>query len=441
MSGVSSWDGSYEGGDIAAARRSYLGNSPIDIWGAFSGYFYGNLPDSILSWGAWLTGLHLFCSITGLFLIYIYIEKNNVIFYFYYLLLSYVLLVFSCTLTRDSTMTSLYIFGLGLIFSAKNRVRNHKVILFSAGTIAIIVSISFRPWLFFTTLIPIFFINAKIHKKLIFALFLMISPFVLDKLAYTTAEFNKVHPELQVITLDVAYMSCLSNDDVIRKEGTNLLNFISQSNYSNLDICENFRLNTWQSVGKWSITRQELGTIYDSNNVSKSKIILATSMSDEKYNQIRNKWIAYVLTNPKDYLQIKIIQFSQILVVGDTFGFRVFKELDQEIQILKLFLLPYDFLISFHLLSPLFTLFFGLMIISIRYRYLNLNFIFFKTNLHIAYLFLTIWTLITTVAYIGDNGRYLYLSTFVFHVLLILSLPKLENELLNQELFLNGNKS
>jgi hypothetical protein len=36
---IFSWDGSYEGGDIAAARRSFLGQNPIDLWGGFSGFF------------------------------------------------------------------------------------------------------------------------------------------------------------------------------------------------------------------------------------------------------------------------------------------------------------------------------------------------------------------------------------------------------------------
>lgn len=441
ITGILSWDGSYEGGDIAAARRSYLGDSPIDIWGAFSGYFYGNLPNSILPWGAWLTLFHLLCSITGLFLMYNCIERNNAIVYSYFILFSYVLLVFSCTLTRDSTMTSLYILGLGTIFSAKNMEQNNRVIQFSVGTIAIILAISFRPWLFFATLIPVFFINTKIFKKLIFALFLVVSPFILDKLAYSTTEFNKVHPELQVVTLDVAYMSCLSNDDGIRKEGTYILNFISQSNYSNSQICENFRLNTWQSVGKWSVSQQELGQKNDLNNVSNSKIAIATSMSDNKYNQIRSKWIAYLLANPKDYLQIKIIQLSQVLVVGDTFGFRAFKERDKEIQMSKLYFLPYDFVISFHLLSPLFTLFFGLLLITIRYSNLSHSVIFVKTNLHIAHIFLVCWVMLTTIAYIGDNGRYLYLSTLVFHSLLILSLPKLENELKKSRVITSAEQS
>jgi hypothetical protein len=429
FSGVLSWDGSYEGGDIAAARRSYLGNSPIDIWGAVSGFFYGNLPDVVFSWGVWLTLLHLLCSTIGLFLIYNFILNHSKIVYTYFILLSYVLLIFSCKLTRDSTMTSLYILGLSLILFAKKLKRNNRLLVFALGTIAIVFAISFRPWLFFAAIIPVFFTNSIIRKKFIFALLLACLPFLLEKLTYLTTDFNRVNPELQVVTFDVAYMSCLSNDKGVRKDGTDILNFLSESNYSNNEICESFRLNTWQSVGKWSVSQQELGQTTYLNDVSNSKIAIATSISDEKYKKIRNKWVAYLLNNPRDYLQIKIIQLSQVLVVGDTFGFRAIEDLTKEIQISKLFFIPYDFMISFHILSPLLTILFSLILISVRYSSLNINVIFIEANLYIAYFFVICWAMLTTIAYIGDNGRYLYLSTFVFHSLLILSLPQLEKEL------------
>lgn len=36
---ILSWDGRYEGGDIAGARRSFRGPNPIDLWGGFNGFF------------------------------------------------------------------------------------------------------------------------------------------------------------------------------------------------------------------------------------------------------------------------------------------------------------------------------------------------------------------------------------------------------------------
>jgi hypothetical protein len=63
----SSWTGNCEGGDIAAARKSYLSFSPIDIWGGFSGIFYGNIPDGLFNWGINLLLFQLICTIVGLF--------------------------------------------------------------------------------------------------------------------------------------------------------------------------------------------------------------------------------------------------------------------------------------------------------------------------------------------------------------------------------------
>jgi hypothetical protein len=258
---------------------------------------------------------------------------------------------------------------------------------------------------------------------------LAISPFLLEKLTFLTTEFNNVHPELQVVILDTAYMSCLSNDDKIRKEGSKILTSISESSYSNNEICENFRLNTWQSVGKWSVSPQELGQTSHLDNVSDSKIALSSGMTEEKFKIIRGKWAEFLIANPKDYLQIKIIQFSQVLVVGDTFGIRAIEVENRILHISKLFFLPYDLFISFHILSPIVTLISGLILIFVRYKNLKIKEIFIETNLFVAYAFVILWAMLTTVAYIGDNGRYLYLSTLVFHLLLLLSLPYLENSL------------
>ena len=89
---IFSWDGSYEGGDIAGARRSFLGQNPIDLWGGFSGFFYGNIPNFILPWGLWLLFLQMICAVTGLILISKHIGLSNKTQHLLFFILSYLIL-------------------------------------------------------------------------------------------------------------------------------------------------------------------------------------------------------------------------------------------------------------------------------------------------------------------------------------------------------------
>jgi hypothetical protein len=42
-----------------------------------------------------------------------------------------------------------------------------------------------------------------------------------------------------------------------------------------------------------------------------------------------------------------------------------------------------------------------------------------------SFLFLFCWVIFTSIAYIGDNGRYTYLSSFVFYIFLFLGLCRI----------------
>jgi len=428
ISGVLSWDGEFDGGDIAAARKSYLGDSPIDIWGAFSGFFYGNFPNVFIPWGAWLLLFHLFCTVLGLFLIWKHLLANKVsrLTYLCFVSISYVLIGFVCYLTRDSTMAALYTLGLGIVIVSEKAKLKYFYILFFLGVCITSVSISFRPWLFFASIFPILLINRSVRYKRLLIGVLAIIPFLLDQLSYSTGDFNKVHPELQVVIHDLGYMSCVSNDKNIRTEATNILNSISATSYTNTELCGDFRLSTWQGLGKWSASPKELGITFEPFD-SPSKITISTTMTESKYDEIRNKYLTFLVTNSKDYLQNKIIQLTQVVAAGDTFGFRVFENSTRKIEIKNLFFVPYDFLISFHLLSPLFTIIFAAMLIFIRYSKLSLELIFINTKMLPAAIFVISWSILTTIAYINDIGRYVYLSTLIFYLLLILDIPTLES--------------
>ena len=412
----------YEGGDINLARLSYLGDSPIDLWGGFSGLFYGNIPNTFLTWGSWLLLFQVCSTTAGLILTCRYLQLENKFQKITFVTLSYFAISFSVLLTRDSTMASMYILGFGLILVSSKMENFTSKLLFSVGTAAIILSIAFRPWLFFATLLPFLIIRKSNIRIIPLLIVLALLPIGLEKLTYTITEYKEVHPELQVIIADLSTMTCLSNDNKVREKGNVLLNRISGTEFEVQDVCADFRLSNWGSIGSWALSQSELNDINLKIEQQKySKITISSNLSNTSYLEIREDWVRFILGNPKAYLEAKSIQANQVLLSGDTFGLRISNANNFKDQIAGLFFLLHDVSISLHLLSPIVTLIFGTFVLVIVFSKLPIYLLLRNRNIIAAYMFVGAWIILTTVAYIGDNGRYTYLSSFMFYFLIFKS--------------------
>lgn len=433
---IFSWNGSYEGGDIAAARRSFLGQNPIDLWGGFSGFFYGNIPNLIFPWGLWLLILQMTCTATGLIFIskhFRFVNKTQHVFFF---TLSYLTLSFAGYLTRDSTMAAFYILGCGLILFSNKLLRTSDKVIFLTGTLFIVLSVAFRPWLFFAAVLPILFLHKFNFKILAFTIILIVSPLCIDRVTYSITDYKKVHPELQVIISDLASMTCLSSSNEVRENGTELLNRFSNTVYTNSEICGDFRLNTWQSVGSWSLNPSEIGLeAFNTANTRYSKILISSDMTPRNYAEIRNSWLNFITKNPKDYLQAKLIQANQIMISGDTFGLRVLNADSSRNYLAGLYFIPFDTVISLHLLSPAVTILIGLVIIILWLSKMTINRLIKNREIAYSFVFLFCWIIATSIAYIGDNGRYTYLSSFTFYILLFSGISKINTFSVEKEIF------
>jgi hypothetical protein len=89
--------------------------------------------------------------------------------------------------------------------------------------------------------------------------------------------------------------------------------------------------------------------------------------------------------------------------------------------------LPFDILISFHLLSPLMTLLIGFYIVLTNLSNFKIGSVIRNPEVIFANIFILFWIALTTIAYIGDNGRYTYLSSFVYYFLLLRGIDRLKN--------------
>jgi hypothetical protein len=255
-------------------------------------------------------------------------------------------------------------------------------------------------------------------KKLLIAFMLIFLPFVCDYSVHKLKNFKSVYPEMQVIIMDVASMSCLSNSNEVRSQGIQILNSINMTNYSNLEICQDYRINTWQSVAKWEINDPLLGYSKTIDSLpSPHNIFLNPNNLQQNYSEIRNSWISYISLNLRDYAQVKIIQSTQVLTAGDTFGLRIFNNNNFTKHYTDVFFIFYDLSISLHLISPLFSLIIGFVFVYWKFRNNTIEKLIRDKKIVSSFSIILCWLALTTLAFIGDNGRYVYLASFIFYTL------------------------
>ena len=244
--------------------------------------------------------------------------------------------------------------------------------------------------------------------------------------------------------MDAGTLACYSNDANTRSMGVDLLNHFGSVQRDLSQICADFHPNTWQSVAYWNLSNRDrsgLGLLPLSDNKNKKLISISTEMSESKYREIRTLWIKGILGSPKGYLQVKASQFIQVVGAGDSFGFRI-DQMNQNstfLEVIKiLILLPYDIAISLHLLAPLTTIILGVVFFLFFYRNERVKNLYRRLDFAMLFAFLMLWSAMTTVAFIGDNGRYVYASSLLFMIFLISYVSKDSSPIKKNSRFVGG---
>ncbi len=416
----------YQGEDILAARESFSSPHPIDIWGAFPGMFYSLIPDWPIEWSKFLIVLQLSLTIYSVLTIRSLLWLANKGLSAFFTAISAISLYFSTFLTRDSTMFSLLIFGVANISYLTLNSSNVKKCL---SVVPILVGLSFRPWLsVIGAIIFMLLINSnereKRHKKTAIVMLLTVSPFFINQSTYlVNSELRKVHPEMQVIVMDVASIRCLGIDDNARDDAAKVLEQFLEPNQSiSTNFCNSYRTNTWQSIGEWELLVSN--PTNPPTNIRKTKIDrikISVNMPKKEFTEIRSAWLELISSYPRDYVGIKILQAAQLSVGGDSAT--LIPRLDGNLSDLfhQILYFPFNLVIQTHVLS-IAMLFCVMLAISpsISGKISRVN----KRKYLASFLIPIVWLLISTIAYIGDNGRYVYSSTILYFVLIFTLLFK-----------------
>ncbi len=314
---VSLWP--FSGGeDVANARENILRGERTDFWGGFSQLFYSSFTVDEPTWHIMLGLIHAVIVLLGTLIslktLELSVRKGKV----QLLLLSihFIATIYVLNLSRDATQLAFAWLGTSLILNAihKNSFKNINITL---GIFLLVIGFAFRPWLtigFVPFLLTLLYLSKKqtapaqkYLSLLIPAVLLTVGPLILDLGSKRIMNLKDSYPEQQVMILDLASVSCLSPEKSSQLFAIESLKPISTSPTLNRErLCGQFYPQSWASL-----------TFYSNPDDPVLRMIAVGESST--YKQIRNSWIDLITDQPIQYLQVKIFQVSQLFFAGDSF--------------------------------------------------------------------------------------------------------------------------
>jgi hypothetical protein len=234
------------------------------------------------------------------------------------------------------------------------------------------------------------------------AILVITGPITLEVLSASAQHLNKSYPEQQVMIMDYAASYCWTNNPatgLLARKGLSL--FSSNPLYPD-SACQLFRADTWVSLVK-SHNESAKNMTSDFSLIQPGNYI--------KYRNVRNGWLEMIIHDPVTYLQNKMQFATKLLIGSDSRNIRFLSAKGFNEKLKNVYFIPYDGLVSLHLFS----------LIAI-FGYITFVALFRKFKHRVTYLILTgpelliiatlgLWTLVSSIAYIGSNGRYTYTAT------------------------------
>ena len=411
----------YFGEDIVNARNNLLQESKTDFWGGVSALIYGNIPDLLVRWQIWLALFQV--SIATLSLIALFNEsKSGRLRKFIEWSLIYISLVFATQMTRDGLMFSIVLSSFTLLKISHSS--KYPRLLLLSGLISLVCGMSLRPWLSAAAIpiaVAVISIGGwklnRIHPIWI-SIGLVVTPILIEQSAAKALGLKESYPQQQVMIMDAAASYCFTNNYETSLRAREILQlFTNDQSFSNR-ACQFYRTDTWLSLTNGgTASSQDL----------KSDFWLIPAGDDARYSKLQNSWFELVIKDPISYLQNKSVFFTKLVIASDSRSLSLSGAATIQENISGVLRAPYEILIGFHFFSVVVTtmLFLCGPVWKLLKRKTN-ELILEKFTLSVlSSIFL--WTLLSSIAYIGSNGRYTYTITIIGLVLSVSCRPKLIN--------------
>ena len=417
--------GAYPGYGGEGAQRSV---KTISEKNDFAGFIvptlYGYWPDAP---GNWLYSLTLFQLVLYFFGInFISKQVKSSLIRVFFFITSTVGMFFLLQVVRDATAFSFYIFGFGLVFNSNRYTKWRKILYFSVGIVFVLTGCLFKPILspIIAVIFLILFSESKIiastvPRKIGVLILISISPFFLDK-ALTSGFGMKVsYPEQQLFIYDLSKMYCWGHNDESKALAKDSLKpFLgTAANYQTL--CQALEPMSWDDL------HRKLPDVTESPAVS-----LYSGNDQQTINELMSNWLRVIKLSPFEWLQIKVIDTAQVLVMANSIYLEPIlvdrkENINLEVGnwILKTVFSPIKVLDKIRIFSLVFSFFIGFLLIFFNGRIFNYNRSIDKILL--KFLLINLFSLVMlTTLYIANPGRYMLPFVLMSYLYLYLALDK-----------------
>ena len=199
--------------------------------------------------------------------------------------------------------------------------------------------------------------------------------------------------------MDAVATFCYTTNSVTGEKAKYILTLFSDSERFPEIVCNVFRPDTWVSLKN----AERLPSLTDEFNFH-----LIAPGEEKKFSRLVHEWRKLVLTDPISYFQNKIIFGGKLLVGSDTRGLSFLSQDSTRNRILAMYRIPYELAISLHLYSIAASIIY-LLLLPIRKFIRNLEDGLKLDRISIFLIFSQLlWLWLSSIAYIGSNGRYTY---------------------------------
>lgn len=400
------------GEDIQNARKNIHTGQPTDFWGGLSSIIYGHIPTfTFLNWETLIVASQITIvsvSMSHLSRLTRPVRTSHCL---WLILLTYSSLIFSSQGTRDGLQFSLLLSGLALgLAKSKERTRTLRI---ATSLILLLLGITLRPWLG-AALVPIIIymsriwfeerkLQFRITHKVVICILTTLIPIGLEQGLSASQNLRNSYPQQQVMIMDSAATYCWGINPKSAGNSLRALQLFSKNETIGKSICQFYRADTWLSLTKSS---------QPSNSNLNTDFWLIEAENKKSYKTLESIWISNIIHDPITYLQNKSHFFTKMILASEMRFLHVLNSSDLKTFLQGSYLIIYDSLLTIHAFSLLFV-WLGFAIYS---RYFQKR-IFARRSLGSHLLAMSIlWAAISTIAYIGSNGRYTYSATLLLLV-------------------------
>lgn len=397
------------GEDIGNARKNMQSQFPTDFWGGVSSIIYGHFPSfGFLNWETSLIASQIAIAALSLSVLMRGSSSRTSKQLIWHVFLTHISLLFCSQGTRDGLQFTLllagFTFGLKPILIKKPTIRKSLCLtLIAAG-------ISLRPWLGLA-LVPLILSMAQEwhkgkstripYKKVALIGFLVvIIPIVIEFGATKAQNLKASYPQQQVMIMDTAATYCWGINASSAERALEALKLFSPDPNIGETICQFFRADTWLSLTKSSLP---------SNANLDTDFWIIEAGDGEKYQKLQSIWIENIFKDPVTYLQNKAFFFTKLVVASEMRNIHLLNSNSWFEFLQNLYIAIYDVVLATHLMSLL-GLWVGVYVFSQMKKNQRQSKVAGLSSLMV---FSILWGTLSSIAYIGSNGRYTYSATLL----------------------------